>query len=114
MDFANKIVLIEDIGEEPYRIDRMLTQLIETGELQKASGIVFGILRGCEKSDQSKAPNSFTLREVIEERIKPLNIPAVYGLSFGHLNNNFTIPIGIKAKLDADNITIELLENAVN
>lgn len=114
LDFTDKIVFIEDIGEEPYRIDRMLTQLIETGELQKASGIVFGILRGCEKSDQSKAPNSFTLREVIEERIKPLNIPAVYGLSFGHLYNNFTIPIGIKAKLDADNMSIQLLEKAVD
>ena len=114
LDFTDKIVFIEDIGEEPYKIDRMLTQLIETGELQKASGIVFGIMKGCEKSDKSKAPNSFTLREVIEERIKPLNIPSVYGLSFGHLGNNFTIPIGIKAKLDTDKMTIELLENAVN
>lgn len=113
LDFKDKIVFIEDIGEEPYRIDRMLTQLIETGELQKASGIVFGIMKGCEKSEESKAPNSFTLREVIEERIKPLNIPSVYGLSFGHLGNNFTIPIGIKAKLDADKQTIQLLENAV-
>jgi len=113
LDFTNKLVFIEDIGEEPYRIDRMLTQLIESGELKKASGIIFGILRGCEKSDESKAPNSFTLREVIEDRMKPLNIPSVYGLSFGHLNNNFTIPIGIKAKLDAENHTIELLDIAV-
>ncbi|MCK4664041.1 MAG: LD-carboxypeptidase [Bacteroidales bacterium] len=113
LDFTDKIVFLEDIGEEPYRIDRMLTQLIETGELQKASGIVLGIFRGCEKSDKSKAPNSFSLQEVIEERIKPLNIPAVYGLSFGHNKNNFTIPIGIKTKLDADKMTIELLENAV-
>ena len=113
LDFTDKIVFIEDIGEEPYKIDRMLTQLIKTGELQKASGIVFGILRACEKSEKSKAPNSFTLKEVIEERIKPLNIPAVYGLSFGHLSNNFTIPIGIMAKLDANKMTIELLEKAV-
>lgn len=114
LDFTDKIVFIEDIGEEPYRIDRMLTQLIETGELQKASGIVFGIMKGCDKSDETIAPNSFTLREVIEERIKPLNIPSVYGLSFGHLDNNFTIPIGIKAKLDTDKMTIELLENAAD
>ena len=113
LDFTDKIVFIEDIGEEPYRIDRMLTQLIETGELQKASGIVFGVLRACEKTEKSKAPNSFNLQEVIEERIKPLNIPAVYGLSFGHLSNNFTIPIGILAKLDANKMTIELLEKAV-
>jgi len=113
LDFTKKIVLIEDIGEEPYRIDRMLTQLIETGELQKARGIAFGIMRGCDKTLESKAPNSFTLQEVIEERIKPLNIPAVYGLSFGHLSNSFTFPIGIEAELDADKMVIKLLEKVV-
>jgi muramoyltetrapeptide carboxypeptidase len=113
LDFTNKIVFIEEVGEEPYRIDRMLTQLIEAGELQKAAGIAFGIFQDCEKSDRTYAPNSFLLKEVIEERIKPLNIPAVYGLSFGHNKNNFTIPIGINAKLNADAKTIELLETAV-
>ncbi len=113
MDFTGKIVFIEDIGEEPYRIDRMLTQLINAGLLQKASGLAFGIFKGCNNSSKSIAPNSFSLREVIEERIKPLNIPAVYGLSFGHNKNNFTIPIGIKAQMDADKMTIELLEMAV-
>lgn len=113
LDFTNKIVFLEDVGEEPYRIDRMLTQLIEAGQLQKAAGIAFGIFQDCEKSDITYAPNSFLLKEVIDERIKPLNIPAVYGLSFGHNKNNFTIPIGVKAKLDADAKTIELLETAV-
>jgi muramoyltetrapeptide carboxypeptidase len=114
LDFTGKIVFIEDIGEEPYRIDRMLTQLIEIGALQKAAGLAFGVFKGCGKTDKSLAPNSFDLQEVINERIKPLNIPAVYGLSFGHYKNNFTIPIGINAKLDADKMTIELLENAVH
>lgn len=113
LDFTNKIVFLEDVGEEPYQIDRMLTQLIESGQLQKAAGIAFGIFQDCEKSDITYAPNSFLLKEVIEERIKPLNIPAVYGLSFGHNKNNFTIPIGVIAKLDADAKTIELLETAV-
>lgn len=113
MDFKDKIVFIEDIGEEPYRIDRMLTQLIEIGALQKASGIVFGVFKGCEKSKKSIAPNSFALREVINERIKPLNIPSAYGLSFGHNKCHFTIPVGLDAKLDADNQTIQLLDYAV-
>lgn len=111
IDLKGKIVVIEDIGEEPYRIDRMLTQLIASGELSKASGIAFGICKGCD--DSSIAPNSFTLRQVIEERIKPLNIPAVYGLSLGHNENNFTLPIGLKAELDADNKTITLIEKPV-
>lgn len=113
IDLKDKIVMIEDIGEEPYRIDRMLTQLIGTGELQKAAGIAFGICRGCGKSNKSSTPNSFTLRQVIEDRIKPLHIPAVYGLSFGHNKNNFTFPIGLSAELDTDKMTITLIENPV-
>lgn len=113
IDMQDKIVMIEDIGEEPYRIDRMLTQLIASGALAKAAGIAFGICKDCDKSDKTKAPNSFTLREVIEDRIKPLNIPAVYGLSFGHNRNNFTFPIGLNVELDTDNMTIKLLEKAV-
>lgn len=114
IDMKGKIVMIEDVGEEPYRIDRMLTQLIASGQLSKAAGIVFGISDGCERSEKSSAPNSFTLREVIEDRIKPLDIPAVHGLSFGHVDNNFTFPIGIKAELDTDSMTITLLEEAVS
>ena len=91
----------------------MLTQLISSGELSKVAGIAFGICKGCDKSDKSIAPNSFTLKQVIEERIKPLNIPAVYGLSFGHNENNFTFPIGLDAELDADNMTITLKEKPV-
>ena len=112
IDLKGKIVMIEDTGEEPYRIDRMLTQLISGGELSKAAGIAFGICRGCDKSGKTTAPNSFTLRQVIEDRIKPLKIPAVYGLSFGHNINNFTFPIGINAELNTHNMTIELLEAA--
>lgn len=113
VDLAGKIVCIEEIGEEPYRIDRMLTQLIEAGQLQKAAGIAFGICNDCETSEKDNAPNSFTLREVIEERIKPLGIPAAYGLSFGHNIHNLTLPIGTRARLDADSMTIELLDTAV-
>lgn len=113
INLKNKIVMIEDVGEEPYRIDRMLTQLIASGELAKASGIVFGVNNDCDISEKTNAPNSFTLREVIEDRIKPLNIPAIHGLSFGHIPNNFTFPIGINAELDTYNMTIKLLEKAV-
>lgn len=113
INLKNKIVMIEDVGEEPYRIDRMLTQLIASGELATAAGIVFGVNNDCDISEKTNAPNSFTLREVIEDRIKPLNIPAIHGLSFGHIANNFTFPIGIEAELDTYNMTIKLLEKAV-
>lgn len=113
INLKDKIVMIEDVGEEPYRIDRMLTQLIACDALTKAAGIAFGVCKRCDKSEKAVAPNSFTLRQVIEDRIKPLHIPAVYGLSFGHNENNFTFPIGLNAELDADKMTVTLLEKAV-
>lgn len=111
IDFTDAIVCIEDVEEAPYRIDRMLTQLIEGSSFKKAKGLVFGVCKGC---DRSKEYNNFTLKEVIMDRIAPLNIPAAYGMSFGHVPNNFTFPIGINAKWDADKMTLELLERAVN
>ena len=96
--------------EAPYRIDRMLTQLIEGKNFKKAAGILFGVCAGCNASTN---PNYFSLKEVIMDRIRPLNIPAVYGRSFGHVENNFTFPIGITAKLETQNMTLQLLEKAV-
>ena len=107
-----KLIFIEDIDEQPYRIDRMLTQLIDSGILQEANGIMFGICKGCNTS-KSQVQDSFSLREVIENRIKPLEIPACYGLSFGHNIHNFTLPIGVNAKLDTEKMTVELTERAV-
>ncbi|SHJ28031.1 S66 peptidase family protein [Pseudozobellia thermophila] len=110
IDFTDAIVCIEDVEEAPYRIDRMLTQLIEGKTFTKAAGIVFGVCAGCNESSN---PLSFSLKEVVLDRIRPLGIPAVHGMSFGHIENNFTFPIGIEAKLDARTISLELLEKAV-
>jgi len=110
IDFTDAIVFLEDIEEAPYRIDRMLTQLIQGKTFNKAAGFVFGVFKGCDSIPNTK---SFTLKEVIMDRIKPLGLPAVYGMTFGHIENNFTLPIGINAKLDTDKMTLHLLEKAV-
>tara|TARA_R110001632_G_scaffold38454_5_gene96881 strand:- start:9917 stop:10975 length:1059 start_codon:yes stop_codon:yes gene_type:complete len=110
IDFTDAIVFLEDIEEAPYRIDRMLTQLMQGPTFNKAAGIALGVFKGC---DSVPDPRSFTLKEVILDRIKPLGIPAVYGMTFGHIENNFTLPIGINAKLDTNKMTLELLEKAV-
>ncbi|WP_158976032.1 LD-carboxypeptidase [Cellulophaga sp. L1A9] len=110
IDFTNAIVFIEDVEEAPYRIDRMLTQLIEGATFKNAAAIMIGVCNGCDKP---AASGSFTLKEVILDRLKPLNIPAAYGMSFGHVKNNFTLPIGINATFDADKMTVKLLEKAV-
>ncbi|MCL6266489.1 S66 peptidase family protein [Flagellimonas myxillae] len=111
IDFTDAIVCIEDVGEAPYRMDRMLTQLIEGPTFKKAKGIVFGVCADC---DSTPSPNGFTLKEVLMDRIAPLNIPAAYGMSFGHVPHNFTFPIGIQAHWDAENMTLKLLENIVS
>lgn len=110
IDFTNCIVCIEEVEEKPYRIDRMLTQLLGTKTFKKASGIAFGVCTGC---DMEKSLTNFTLKEVVENRIKPLGLPAAYGLSFGHIPNNCTLPIGAEAVFNADSLEINITESVV-
>lgn len=109
------IIFLEEIGEEPYRIDRMLTQMIQAGKFKNASGIALGVFSRCEsKPSQSGISNSFSLKEVLMDRLFPLNIPTVYGMSFGHITNKMTLPVGIKAELNVDDLSLKFLEPAVN
>lgn len=110
LDFKNKIVFLEDIGEKPYRLDRMVTQLLLAGKLQQAAGVILGVFNGCEKGAND---NSLSLKEMIIDRFEGLNIPVIYGLSFGHIGNNFTLPMGLKAEMNTDKKTLMLLEKAV-
>ena len=105
IDFTDKIVCIEDVEEAPYRIDRLLTQLISGRTFSKAAAIVFGVCAGCNETTN---PNSFSLKEVILDRIKPLNIPAVYGMSFGHIKHNFSFPIGHYAELSTEKMELKI------
>lgn len=110
----NKIIFLEEIGEEPYRIDRMLTQLIQAGKFGKAAGIALGVFKNCEPKEKDPSfSSSFSLMDVLFDRLSNLGIPVIYGLSFGHIKNKFTLPVGIRAELDTINQTITLLENAV-
>ncbi len=114
INMERKIVFLEEVGEEPYRIDRMLTQMIEAGKFEKAAGIALGVFSNCEsKPNHSGVDNSFSLREVLFDRLFDLGIPVLYGMSFGHITNKFTLPFGIKAELNSANQTLTLLQKAV-
>lgn len=114
VDYSGKIIFIEEVGEEPYRVDRMLTQLIQAGKFDNAAGVMMGIFRKCEVKEKSDlTAKSFNLMEVLQDRLSSLNIPAVYGMSFGHVKDKFTIPFGALAEIDADKQTFALLEKAV-
>lgn len=115
VDYSGKIIFIEEVGEEPYRVDRMLTQLIQAGKFDHAAGIMMGIFRKCEvKENSDLTAKSFNLMEVLQDRFGNFKIPVVYGMSFGHVKDKFTIPFGALAELDANKHTFTLLEKAVN
>lgn len=107
-NIKSKILFLEDVGEKPYRVDRMLTQLIESIDLRHLAGIALGIFNDCEGPEGSP-----TVMSVCRERLGNLNIPVVYGMSFGHIRDQFTLPLGVRAELDATNSTLTLLEAAV-
>ena len=109
-EWDNKILYLEDVGEAIYAVDRMMTQLELGGVLEKINGFVFGKCTSCEPGN---GYGSLTLEEVIDHYIKPLGIPAFSGSMIGHISDNFTIPNGIKAEIDAAEGTIQLLNPAV-
>ncbi len=109
-DFDGCILFLEDVREEVYRVDRMLTQLKLAGVLERINGLVFG---RCTDCDPSRSYGSLTLREVLTDHIAPLGIPAWYGSMIGHIKDKFTIPLGVEAEINADTGTIKLLEPAV-
>ncbi|MCU7496694.1 MAG: LD-carboxypeptidase [Ignavibacteria bacterium] len=106
-----KIVFLEEVSEEPYRVDRMLTQMIEAGKFDRAAGIALGVFEKCEPR-HADSP-SLSLQEVLMDRLFDLKIPVIYGLSFGHIVNKFTMPLGVMAELDVDNQNMKFLEQAV-
>jgi len=92
----DKILFIEDCGEEPYRIDRMLTQLMLCRKLQTCKAIVLGQWTDCTPKEPEK---SLSLVEVFKDRLLSLGIPILYNLAFGHGVEKMTIPIGVKAMI---------------
>jgi muramoyltetrapeptide carboxypeptidase len=110
-DFAGRIVLIEDVGERAYRVDRLLMQLLRAGLLQRAAGFVIGTVTGWLEGETCVPP--ITLDRVWRDYIVPLGKPAILGFPFGHEPDPLTIPLGCLARLDADEGTLEVLEAAV-
>lgn len=114
IETEGSILFLEEISEHPYKIDRMLTQLWLADKLQKASGIIFGYFHSIDSRRNFYPGYSFTIRQVIEARIKPLGIPAVLGLPIGHNSKMLmTLPIGTMAEIDTKNKTLSLLEPSV-
>ncbi|MCG8607317.1 LD-carboxypeptidase [bacterium] len=104
-DLTGAILLVEEVGEAPYRIDRLLTQLRLSENLQKLSGILFGKFENCV----SKSPDdSLSIEQVIRDATSDLTIPVIYGVSYGHVDQKFTFPMGADIELDAELLSIRI------
>jgi muramoyltetrapeptide carboxypeptidase len=109
-DFKGAILFLEDLNENIYRIDRMMTQLKIAGIFDKLAGFIFGQCSNCSPDADY---GSLTLEEVLWDHIKPLGIPAWNGAMIGHIENVLTLPIGLEVEIDANAGTIRMLEPAV-
>lgn len=88
------IAVLEDVGEAPYRLDRMLTQLLRSGWFAGVRGVVLGSFTRCGDSDE--------VRAVLDDRLGPLGVPTAYDAPIGHGDTNLALPLGLPATLDAD------------
>jgi len=110
-EFHERILFLEEINEAPYRVDRMLYQLDLASNLSTAAALMLGVFMHCEADEGDIA---LSLDQTLDQHLQPLAVPAVAGYSFGHIRDQFTLPMGILATLDAERQTVTLLEAAVS
>ncbi len=107
-DFKDSILFIEDIGEDPYKIDRMMSTLKLNGTLGKIKGFIFGQCSDCEPAG---GYGSLSVDQVLDDYILPLDIPAYSGAMIGHVSKQFIVPVGAKIILDADKGNFSMAES---
>ncbi|MCA9533077.1 MAG: LD-carboxypeptidase [Myxococcales bacterium] len=95
------ILFLEDVGERPYRLDRMLTTLTQAGWFEKVRGLVFGAF-----TESTPGPDGVSARDVLVRHARSLGLPAVLGLPVGHVDDNHELPLGPVAALDASSGTL--------
>jgi muramoyltetrapeptide carboxypeptidase len=109
INLRDRIVFLEDVDENPHRVDAMLTHLLNSGHLARAAGIVIGeMTRTDERMD--KTIGSMAWRDIVRDRVAPLGIPTIIDFPFGHMKNMLTLPLGLKVHMDAESGSLEYLE----
>lgn len=105
---VGRLLLLEDIGEEPYRVDRMLTQLKLAGKFDDLNGIILGNFKNCEAENPEK---SLSLMQIFEDILVPYGKPIIYNFMTGHCKPKITVPFGEYALLDADKCSLTLTDD---
>ena len=101
-DYQGAILVLEDVNEAAYRIERMLLQLRLSGSLQRCAGIVFGSFTNTGETDDKSLGGTRTVDEVLQEAAAAAGVPAFCGAPVGHIDDQWSLPMGIDAELDAD------------
>ncbi len=109
LDTRGAILLIEDVGEQPYRVDRMLQQLRAAGKFEKLAAVGIGSFESCVDTHYPKP----SVHSVIEDTLRPLGVPIVSDLPFGHVKKNYAWPMGGRAIIDGTSGELQLLELGV-
>jgi muramoyltetrapeptide carboxypeptidase len=105
------ILFLEDVGEAAYRVDRMLSQLLLSGALGGVAGVAVGAFSEAPAAETEELPSA---AEVVADRLGGLGVPIAFGFPFGHIDESWTLPLGVRARLDADAGMLELREPAVS
>ena len=108
-EFAGRLLFLEDVGDRLYRLDRKLVHLRLAGVFEQVAGVIVGECR----YPAEPAP-SLDLRQILDDLVTPLGKPAIYGLACGHGEFHLTLPVGVRAHLDATRGTVRILEPGVS
>ncbi len=109
---GGRILLLEDRGEKPYRVDRMLVQLRQAGKFSSIAGLLFGEFQGVGTGEQERSERE-AMDEVLAENTRDLGVPVACGLPVGHGRHNVPLPLGVPAEIDGSEGLISILEPAV-
>lgn len=111
LDLRGALLLLEDVGEAPYRVDRTLIQLLRSTALDEIEALLLGRFVGCEAPTGKP---SRTIEQVLDELVEALAVPAVVEAGLGHTDEQIPLPLGVKAEFDADARTLTLLEDVAS
>lgn len=110
LDTKGKLLFLEDVGEEPFKVDRMLTQLALAGKIEDSAGIILGTFTECESPNYS---HGFDMIDVFKNIIAPFGKPTIYNVQAGHCDIKMTLPFGVKARMNATNKELIIEESVV-
>lgn len=114
IDTRGKILLLEDVGIEPWIFDHLFCHLYNAGKFNDLKGVVIGDCVRCVQLDYKPAYYSdHIIEDTMDHYLKPFNVPAIYGLPLGHAPDLATVPLGVRGRIDGDQKTFEILESPV-